>query len=88
MVWFPAPAAAVIGHLSSTRGGPSSSLLAHQGGWDEMLMVAVPIAIFAALLRAANRRAARLEADRTANGTSAADQDPEPEPRNERAGPL
>lgn len=31
-------------------------LLAHQGGWDEFLMVAVPIIAFALLLRAANRR--------------------------------
>ena len=32
-------------------------LLAHQGGWDELLMVAVPIGLFAALLWLANRRA-------------------------------
>lgn len=43
-----------------------SLLLAHQGGWDEMLLVAVPIALFGGLLWMANRRAeARLreEAD-------------------------
>jgi hypothetical protein len=39
-------------------------LLAHQGGWDEILMVAVPIAIFAALLVVANRRANSIEAER------------------------
>lgn len=32
-------------------------LIAHQGGWDEMLFVAIPIAIFAWLLRMANKRA-------------------------------
>lgn len=32
-------------------------LLAHQGGWDEMLLVAVPIALFGGLLWVANRRA-------------------------------
>lgn len=32
-------------------------VLAHQGGWDEILMVVVPVGIFAALLRVANRRA-------------------------------
>lgn len=33
-------------------------LLAHQGGWDEFLMVAAPIIAFALLLRSANRRLA------------------------------
>lgn len=33
-------------------------LLAHQGGWDETVFVAVPIAIFGGLLWLANRRAA------------------------------
>ena len=37
-------------------------LLAHQGGWDEMLFVAVPILIFGGLLAVANRRASRIEA--------------------------
>jgi hypothetical protein len=37
-------------------------LVAHQGGWDEILFVAVPIAVFAALLALANRRAAREQA--------------------------
>jgi hypothetical protein len=41
-------------------------VLAHQGGWDETLFVAVPIAIFAGLLWLANRRAAaQLEEDET-----------------------
>ena len=31
-------------------------LTAHQGGWDEALFVAIPIAVFAALLAVANRR--------------------------------
>jgi hypothetical protein len=40
-------------------------LLAHQGGWDETLLVAVPLAIFAFLLFRAQRRAEReaVEAD-------------------------
>lgn len=37
------------------------SLVAHQGGWDEMLLVAVPILVFYAILRLAKRRADRLE---------------------------
>jgi len=31
-------------------------VLAHQGGWDEALMVVVPIGLFVGLLWAANRR--------------------------------
>lgn len=42
-------------------------VLAHQGGWDEILMVAVPIGIFAALLAIANRRASRI-ADQRPDG--------------------
>ncbi len=32
-------------------------VLAHQGGWDEILLVLTPIALFAGLLWLANRRA-------------------------------
>lgn len=32
-------------------------LLAHQGGWDEILLVLTPIALFAGLLWLANTRA-------------------------------
>ena len=39
-------------------------LLAHQGGWDEVLMVLVPIAIFAGLLVVANRRANSIQGER------------------------
>jgi hypothetical protein len=34
-------------------------LLAHQGGWDELLLVAVPVAVIALLLVLADRRAKR-----------------------------
>lgn len=41
------------------------SILAHQGGWDEVLLVLVPIALFAGLLWLANAKAKReLEARR------------------------
>jgi hypothetical protein len=43
------------------------SLLAHQGGWDELLFVLVPIAIFAGLLALANRRAARAQDEHDAD---------------------
>lgn len=39
-------------------------LLAHQGGWDELLFVLVPILLFAGLLAIANRRANRERAER------------------------
>jgi hypothetical protein len=32
-------------------------VLAHQGGWDEVMFVAVPLVIFFVLLRVAKRRA-------------------------------
>tara|TARA_B100001123_G_scaffold30298_1_gene31826 strand:- start:68 stop:244 length:177 start_codon:yes stop_codon:yes gene_type:complete len=43
-------------------------LLAHQGGWDEILMVAGPLALLAWLLWLADRRARRMQpgADRGA----------------------
>ncbi|MFP5256971.1 MAG: hypothetical protein ACLGI8_14100 [Acidimicrobiia bacterium] len=40
------------------------AVLAHQGGWDEILLVLLPIAIFAGLLAVANRRASRMAATR------------------------
>lgn len=32
-------------------------VLAHQGGWDEILLVLTPVSLFAGLLWVANRRA-------------------------------
>lgn len=50
------------------------ALLAHQGGWDEMLFVLVPIAIFAWLLSLANKRANRdLQGDEPEPGDDAPD---------------
>jgi hypothetical protein len=45
-------------------------VLAHQGGWDEALLIATPIALFVFLLRIANKRAATLgdETDPPAHG--------------------
>ena len=44
--------------------GTAAWLAAHQGGWDELLFVLVPIALFGGLLAIANRRATRWEAER------------------------
>ena len=41
--------------LSQVAVGPI--VFAHQGGWDETLMVLTPIAVFAFLLKVANGRA-------------------------------
>jgi hypothetical protein len=39
-------------------------MLAHQGGWDELIFVAIPIALFVVVLFVASRRAsARADAD-------------------------
>jgi hypothetical protein len=51
-------------------------LLAHQGGWDEILLVLLPIGLFAFLLFVANKRAAKL-----------AEQEDQEE-RNEEGGPT
>lgn len=40
-------------------------LLAHQGGWDEIALVAVPLLGLWLLLAMANRRAKRLARDQT-----------------------
>lgn len=37
-----------------------TAVLAHQGGWDEILLVLAPVSLFAGLLFLANKRAARL----------------------------
>ena len=43
-------------------------LLAHQGGWDEALMVVVPVGVFASLVWIAYRRSTD---DRDGNGPAA-----------------
>lgn len=79
--------------LVATAAAQVPTWLAHQGGWDEILMFAVPVAVFAALLRAANRRASRIGgADGTGEGGAAVDGTEGPvetgPPRNPRAGPT
>ena len=51
----------------------TAALFAHQGGWDEILFVAVPIAIFAGLLAVANRRASKIEDARNSAANGKAD---------------
>jgi hypothetical protein len=87
---FSAPLLAVIGHVQR-----AAAVLAHQGGWDEFLMVAAPVGIFAALLFSANRRAARLQQqlDERSEGETRPDGSPAErrhaeEPRNEHRGPI
>jgi hypothetical protein len=92
----PARAARVAGGPSVWEPEPVlSSVFAHQGGWDEILFVVVPIAIFAGLLAVANRRASRIEGQRTQGGSerdggdgrASAGRRPEPSPRKRgRAG--
>ena len=53
----------------------TAELLAHQGGWDEILMVAGPVLVFVYLLWLARRRALVLaeEEAAAAEATSATD---------------
>jgi hypothetical protein len=39
--------------------GSTWALLAHQGGWDEILMILAPVAVIAGLLAVAKRRVDR-----------------------------
>lgn len=45
-----------------------TGVLAHQGGWDEVLFVFVPVSFFAGLLWLANKRAIAAEAERETAG--------------------
>lgn len=51
----PAPYRAGMSLIADMR------VLAHQGGWDEMLMVLAPLVVFAGLLVLARRRAGALD---------------------------
>lgn len=53
------------------------SVLAHQGGWDELLFVAGPILLIIGLLAIANKRAKAVQRNREASATSTiADSEP------------
>ena len=45
-----------------------AAVLAHQGGWDEAVLVALPLVVLVALLRMARRRALE-ETEREEQGT-------------------
>jgi cyanate permease len=49
--------------MTNLRLGGVVPVLAHQGGWDEALMVAAPLAVIAVLLSIAKRRAERARAE-------------------------
>lgn len=57
-----------------------SVLLGHQGGWDEALLVLVPIGLFVGLLALANRRARALQAKRRADRIEHDSSDPRDSP--------
>lgn len=44
----------------------SAAVLAHQGGWDEIVLVAGPLLVFAGLLWVAKKRAEKMVAAREA----------------------
>ena len=49
------------------------AVLAHQGGWDEILLVVGPMAVIAGLLWLAQRRLTRAERARSESPTSTSD---------------
>ncbi len=56
-------------------------VLAHQGGWDEVLYVLGPLAVLVALLRLASKRAdAEHEADEHRSAERGAEPDPDDPP--------
>lgn len=58
---------------------PVTQVLAHQGGWDEILWVAGPLLVVGGLLWLANRRASRIAAGHDAPlQLSSTDDRPEP----------
>jgi hypothetical protein len=59
-----------------------TALLAHQGGWDEILLVLTPMSLFAVLLYVANRRATRIQHDREESAPGGDDDAP---PADDRA---
>ncbi len=48
-----------------------NTIVAHQGGWDEILLVATPLALIGVLLWIANRRVEARLADESAEPTPA-----------------
>ena len=57
----------MIDRATSTLG--RAALVAHQGGWDEVLLVAGPIVVIIAVLAVAKRRVDRWEPPGTNTGT-------------------
>ena len=51
-------------------------LLAHQGGWDEMLLVLVPIAVITALVQVVRKRAESQAAAQSSTRSIDAPSDP------------
>jgi hypothetical protein len=51
-----------------------AAVLAHQGGWDEMLLVAGPIVVIIALLALVKRRVDAAAAKAVADATSTGDE--------------
>lgn len=67
-----------------------SLVLAHQGGWDEILLVLTPVSLFAGLLWLANRRANAQASTRAGEADDERDEpstSPEPELPPDRSDP-
>lgn len=53
----------------------ANHVIAHQGGWDEAIYVAIPIVVFATLLRVAKKRAQREAEQDAMHGTGSPERD-------------
>ena len=51
----------VLDTIGTPSTGDAGAMFAHQGGWDEILLVLVPIALVGALLWLAKRRLVRAQ---------------------------
>jgi hypothetical protein len=60
--------------------GTGLLVLGHQGGWDEILLVAGPIVLLAILLWRANRKASRADPDSPDDPASRGGGSPQPAP--------
>jgi len=58
----------------------AGTVLAHQGGWDEILFVLAPLLVFAGLLVLARKRADQLDAEGAPAEGDAGAPAPAPEP--------
>ena len=76
----------VVGFETTAGAVSAALLLAHQGGWDEMLLVAGPIGVVVFLIRLARKRAEAIESERNGLPADLSHGDPSTGARDADAG--